>query len=297
MCFESNKSFFRFINFIFCLINLSLIIACVVTIVKKNDIVTYFSIQVTHDQFIDVYLIYYALFMNIFGFVFHSLFFLAPVYILETQFLHHRVNNGRWVQQVFVVGAGLVSIMAINGVQHLETYIISMTLYCSVISLCYFQDQYINNTYTFTPQTSPHTFAIPFYITLILFIMVKSLEHVRSLFTGRLAILTTASLMYTSAFLIIQKIQIYTCHNTSEAQKEEHTEINLQEKLDNEDEHEEKQDFSAIDDQLDIILSKQRVDIKFDFFYYTYMCIFQIIVSWVVINLTRNDNTLHFTDQ
>lgn len=291
MCFSSNKNFFRFINFVFFLINTSLIIACVITITKKQDLQVYFQIQVTHDQMIDVYLIYYALFMNIFGFVFHFLFALAPVYILETQFLDHRVNNGRWVLQFFVVGTGLVTIMAINGVSHLETYIISATLFASILSLCYFQDQYLNENYTFAPQMSPHSFAIPFYVVLVVFIMTKSLEHVRSLFTGRLAILTTSSLFYTGAFLVIQKIQIYVC-------QENHTntldnKVDVQDQGHEQDEEKSEERTIDIDEKLDSILTKQRVDIKFDLFYYAYISIFQIIISWIVINLTRNDNTLH----
>lgn len=282
MCFKTNKSLFKTFNFIFILINTAFVIASIVTMSKQEELVTYYKISITHDQHIDVHLIYFAILMNISGFFAHTIFYLATSQILENQFLNFKVNNGRWVHQFLTVGLGISAIMAINGFKHLETFLIAITLYAAIISLCYFEDQYLNKNFDFLPTYSPHFFAIPLYVLMIAFIMVKSMENIHSLFTGRLAIVTTISLMYTSSFFIIQKLHIFYCYRVKSNDVKQSSGVD-------DDEESETVSHTA---KLDEMLHLQRSDIKFEIFHYVNIAVFQTVISWVLITLTRNESTL-----
>jgi hypothetical protein len=165
--------------------------------------------------------------------------------------------------------------MAINGFKHIETFIIAVALFGAIVCLCYFQDQYLNTMYNFNPSFSPHFFAIPLYIILIIFVMFKSLENIYSILSSRVAIITTICLLFSSTFLIIQKLHIF--YNTR------------RNKVDTDDVEEQDED------KLDKFLSNQRADIKFEVFYYVNISVFQLVLSWVVINLTRNQLRLNGT--
>lgn len=282
MCFKENSTLYKFVNIIFVLYNIALIIACAITISEEDNLIPYYKLEVTHDQFIDVYLIYLAMYMNIAAFIFHGVFGFFAVSILERQFLPFRINSGRWFYQFIIVGFELCVLMAIHGMGHIETFAIAITLFASILVLCYFQDQYINTMHDFNPPTSPHFFAVPLYILFIAFLMIKSMEHIHSLFEGRLAIVTTITLLLTSVFFMIQKIHIY--YATSNRSKVD--------TVDDDKEEEDEENNNNIEFDLDNTLRSQLIDIKFEIFHYINVGLHQLVITWIVIKITRANITL-----
>ena len=119
MCFKENSSLFKLINILFIFINLGLLVATIFTLSQKTESEPYYELLITHDQTINVHLIYLPIIMNTFGLMFHSIFVLSHKYILERQFLNYSVNNFRWIHQFFTGCFGIVTIMAINGFDHI----------------------------------------------------------------------------------------------------------------------------------------------------------------------------------
>ena len=289
MCFKENSSLFKLINILFIFINLGLLVATIFTLSQKTESEPYYELLITHDQTINVHLIYLPIIMNTFGLMFHSIFVLSHKYILERQFLNYSVNNFRWIHQFFTGCFGIVTIMAINGFDHIETFVISIIMYASIIALCFFQDQYLNSSYDFNPPKSPHVFAVPFYFIFIGFLMTKSMENIHSLPSVKLSIITTVSLILFGSTFSIQQLHYYTNKKLNVVHSEEtvETEENKNET------NSSKKNMENKVDELDRVIKKQRHDVMFDALYCVNIGLFQIIITWMVINLSLKNATLN----
>lgn len=290
-CIEDNVSFFRFYNAVFALINLAFSIASLVTLLQVHDSWRpYYRMHLTHNQETEVYPIYIVIGMNVAAVLFHSGFAFFARSIVNTSFQERNSNPYRWFLQFVGEGAGLVGIMVIHGITHVETLGVVLVIFGSVLTLCYFQDEYLNTNYEFAPNKEPHLFAIPMYILLIIFVTIKSTENIKGPFGARVAIVSLIGLFQTSFMFIIQRMHISKRFSGSRVQTQ------ALEDDDAESDGDDQEVGSSMKDQMDAIevgLAEIRRGIFYEILQYTNSTLFMMVVSWLIISIVRNDVVLH----
>jgi hypothetical protein len=157
-------------NVAFFVTHLSILIACSITYsLMDGNIPVYYKIEVTDDQTIDIKLLYVSFFLHSIAMLFHFTFFMKATDIVQLTFPKNFTNPYHWYYQFVVDGIAFMGVMFIHGFHQIETVAIVLALYASIIVLCFYQDQYMNRGGQFRPTVSPHTFAIPLYICMVLF--------------------------------------------------------------------------------------------------------------------------------
>lgn len=282
MCLiKDNVLFFRIYNAAFTLINTAFFVAGLVTYLNVHDEWRpYYRIDLTHSQEMEVFPLYVSMVMHAAATLFHLMFILFARSIVENSFREKNTNPYRWFLQFVGEGMGLVGIMVIHGIAHIETLMVTVVVYGSVLILCYYHDEYLNRNYDFMPNKEPHFFAIPIYVLLIIFVSIKSTENINGEFTTRVAIVSLISLFQTSMMFIIQRLHIGK--NTgnqivSGADEEDDDAQGAPPKL----------------DPIDEIVSDVRRGIFYEVLQYTNSSIFMGVVSWLIISIVRNDVVLN----
>lgn len=288
-CIEDNVSFFRFYNVVFVLVNLAFLIASTATFLQvHNSWRPYYRMQLTHNQEAEVYPLTVVIGMNAAGVLFHSGFAFFAKSIVHNSFQERNSNPYRWLLQFVGEGAGLVGIMLIHGIDHVETLGVVLVIFGAVLTLCYFQDEYLNSNYDFAPNKEPHLFAIPMYVLLIIYVTIKSTENIQGSFGTRVAIVSLIGLFQTSFMFIIQRMHISKKFPGSRVQTQA-AEDDVESDNDDQGETSMKEQMEAIESGL--------ADIKRGIFYeilqYTNSTIFMMVVSWLIISIVKNDVVLH----
>jgi hypothetical protein len=292
-CIEDNVSFFRIYNTVFALINLAFLIASMVTFLQVHDSSRpYYRMYLTHNQEAEVYPLYIIIGMNVAGVLFHSCFAFFASSIVNNSFQERNSNPYRCFLQFVGEGAGLVGIMVIHGIAHVETLGVVLVIFGSVLTLCYFQDEYLNTNYEFTPNKEPHFFAIPIYILLIIFVTIKSTENIKGPFGARVAIVSLIGLFQTSFMFIIQRMHISKRFSGSRVQ----TQTLDDDDVESDGDGQEDGGAASMKDQMDAIevgLAEIRRGIFYEILQYTNTTVFMMVVSWLIISIVRNDVVLH----
>ena len=285
MCFQENQSFFKAINWCFCAIHLVVFSACV-AVIKTRDtpLQLYYQMQVTHDQYIDVYPIYAPLFTHGFGILFHFGFAMMSRRIVDEYFSHNFTNPLRWFLQFSADGMALVGLMLIHGFGTIESVALVWSLYGAIIGFCYYQDHYLNPHYSFRPDKEPHMFAIPLHLIMILMIIGKANEHINDEKSLHIALLTLIPLAMTLMSHIFQRYHIAYRTNFDEDDDDE----------DGDGENDLENVGSKCEiDRLGKVLDEMRRGIQYEAYYYTNSGLFAITVTWFIINITQSDQVLH----
>lgn len=280
MCFiKENVLFFRIYNGVFALINLAFFVAGLVTFINVHDQWRpYYRIDLTHNQEMEVFPLYVSMIMHLMTTMFHIMFVIFARSIVENSFREKNSNPYRWFLQFIGEGTGLVGIMIIHGIAHIETLMVTMVVYGAVLILCYYQDEYLNTNYEFMPSKEPHFFAIPIYVLLIVFVSIKSTENINGEFTTRVAIVSLISLFQTSMMFIIQRLHIRkNVGNQVVSAADDQEDDTGTSKMDPIDENE----------------AEVRRGIFYEILQYTNSSIFMGIVSWLIISVVRNDIVLN----
>lgn len=292
MCFKDNVSFFKMFNVAFFVIHMTIIIACcIVYSMMDGAIPVYYQISVTGNQVVDVKLLYVSFIMHSIAMLFHFSFFLKSTDLIELMFPKNFTNPYHWLYQFFVDGIAFVGVMLIHGFQQIETVGIVLALYGAIIVLCFYQDQYMNRGGQFQPTISPHTFGIPLYIVMVLFIAFKSTEHISGPDRIKITIVTSISLFQSGLMFIIQKLHIgFNKVSDMEDLKEEikngdAEEVESGEELDI--------PISKNNEMLDMEIAEMNRAVKYDLLHYLNSVVFHIAISWIIINLTRAGEVLH----
>lgn len=287
MCSQDNTAFFRTYNILFFIVHVAFLIAGIITYADVHDTWRpYYRIIVTHGQELEVYPLFISLGMHLTGALFHLYFSCRARHIVETSFGYGNTNPSRWFLQFFGEGAGLLGIMVIHGIHHLETLGVVILIYAAVLALCYFQDEYLNPNYEFMPGKEPHMFAVPLYAFLIVFVTIKSTEHINGKFSARVSIVSLISLFQTSLMFIVQRMHIYNSSSSSssgtriETAVEDNTEGGTE-------------DVDTKIDELENDMAELRRGIFYEILQYTNSTIFMMVVSWLIISIVRNDVVLH----
>jgi hypothetical protein len=257
-----------------------------------GDIPVYYKLEVVENQFIDVKLLYVSFFIHSVALLFHFAFFIKANDLVELTFPRNFTNPYHWFYQFFVDGIAYVGVMLIHGFHQIETIGIVLALYGAVIVLCFYHDQYMNRENNFNPTVSPHTFAIPLYMVMVMFIAFKSTEHINAPDRLKIAIVTSISLFQSGLMFVIQKIHV----NYNKVSDMEDLKKKIQdEKEENnvEEGNELNLPISETSDMLDMEIAEMRRAIKYDLFHYLNSIIFHIAISWIIINLTRAREVLH----
>lgn len=296
MCFRNNKSLFKATNWLFTVIHLAFLLACVFTVVLRDDdnpLTLYYQIDLTHGQVLDVYPIYISLFTHTAGMLFHFVFALSGSTIVDHYFSYNYTNPLRWILQFVVDGSTLVGLMLIHGFHTIDTVILVMVLYASTLGYCYLQDQYLNNGEQFQPDREPHFFAIPIYFVMILLIIAKSSEHINDEASIRIAIVTLVSLFQTLVMFVLQRIHIKYQYRD----EVEHRHSIVEDEDEFTDTEEERALENVVNskhtDRVDMILDEIRRGVKYEGFYYINSVLFEMTITWIIISITRSDQVLH----
>ena len=296
MCFKDNKSFFKTINWVFFLVHLVLLAACIVMMVTRDKpVVLYYKIEITHDQYIDVYPIYVPFFTHAVGMLIHFIFALTGTLIVDEYFITGYTNPIRWILQFFVDGASLVGLMVIHGFHSVETVLLVLLVYIAILGFCYFEDHYLIPEKKFNPDKEPHTFAIPLHMFMIILIIGKASEHINDQRSLNIALITLVSLGLTLVSYVLQKIQIkYQSKSLSEiVEPEETNDDSDSDHGGTESDLEKVSPSKARIDRLDAILDEVRRGIQFEAYYYINSTLFAITVTWFILNITQSNQTLH----
>jgi hypothetical protein len=282
MCLDDNVTYFRTYNVLFAVVHAAFLVAAGVTYMQVRDTWRpYYDIAVVHDQVLHVYPLLVSLVMHTAGLLFHAAFALTARSIVEDSIAIKLSNPWRWFLQLFAEGAGLAGIMVIQGVAHLETVGVTLLIFAAVLALCYFQDEYLNSAYDFMPSKEPHLFAIPLYALLIVFITIKSTEHVDQNLNIRVAVASLVSLFQTSLMFVIQRLHIYWHRG---AQRVAEGTAAAEEDGDEEARGEVKVAHDTGD--------SQRRAIFYEIIHYVNSTLFMMTVSWITISITREDVVL-----
>lgn len=291
MCFKDNITFFKMFNIAFIMVHTIILVACFITYSSLDgNLPIYYKIEITHDQTADIHLLIIPFILHTIAILFHMSFFFKGSSIVEITFPKNFTNPYHWYYQFFTDGMAFTGVMLIHGFHQIETIGMVLALFASIVVLCFYQDQYMNRDGMFKPTVSPHSFAIPLYICMIMFITFKSTEHINGPARINIAIITCSTLFQTGLMFVIQKFHI-KYNNVSNIG-------DLNDKIKNENENVEEGDeldmpISTTGDKLDIELHEIRRAIKYDLIHYFNSIIFHIAVTWIIINLTRAKQTLH----
>jgi hypothetical protein len=278
MCFSDNVAYFRTYNIIFATIHVAFLVAACVTYLQYRDTWRpYYQIIVVHDQLLDVYPLLFSIVMHGAGTLFHCGFAWAARTIVEGTMSYRMTNSWKWVLQGVAEGVGLAGIMVIQGVAHLETVGATLLIWAGVMALCYFQDEYLNPAYDFMPNKEPHFFAIPIYVLLIVFVTIKSTEHVDENLNMRVAVASLVSLFQTSFMFVIQRIHVaHRGHRVVTAAPEGG-------------------DGDGDGDLAVPAGDGVRRAIFYEILHYANGTVFMMVVSWINISITREDVVLDKT--
>lgn len=291
MCFKNNISFFKMFNVAFFIVHLTILIACGVTYSNlEGDLPIYYKIEVSEHQSLDVKLLYISFIMHTIAMIFHFAFYLKGRDLIENTIPKNYTNPYHWWYQFLVDGTAFVGVMLIHGFKQVETVGIVLALYGSIIVLCFYQDQYMNRGGQFRPTVAPHTFAIPLYIIMVMFIAFKSTEHISEPDRLKIAIVTSITLFQSGLMFIIQKLHI---NFNKVSDMDELKEQMKEDRETAEDEGDLDMPITETNAILDMEITEMRRAIKYDLFHYLNSIIFHIAISWIIINLTRGNEILH----
>lgn len=267
---QDNVHYLRFHNILFTIIHLAVIIALVVTCVKEKDtMITYYSVDVSRDFKVVVYPIYICLVMHSLSSLVHLLFAVFSLRLVHDNFSQRNNNPYSWTLQFLGNGMGLMGIMSIFGIDNMDTFAQVYLLYLSVLTLCYFQNEYLNPHYDFLPGKEPHFFAIPIYATMAFLITLKSYQSdVVGSTTTRITMVSLFALFQLSLMFLIQRMHISKNLFTDKA-------------------IETAEDVEEEADKLEINIVKIRRALFYEILQYVNNVVFQVIVSWLIISLTR----------
>jgi hypothetical protein len=271
------------------MIHCAFLVACIITLLSPAGAAMppYYLLEIGGDQHMEVYPIYVAITTHVIAAIFHVIFFFTASTVIDKFMVKSYNNPWHWVYIVMCDGSSMVGIMLIHGFLNIEIITMVMALFIAVIALCYLQDQYISRESSFNPEISPHTFAIPLYAILVLFISIKATQNIDNKGALRVTIVTLASLGQTAFMFILQRIHSYLHVNYSESTVESASSEN------DENESESENDLKVIDDRdIDAAVADVRRGIKFELLYYINSILFQMTISWVIINITRSGTTL-----
>lgn len=265
---ESDVGYFRFYNGLFAFINVALLVACVVVYFQvKNDFKPYYQIQLTSGQVLNVYLLFISLTMHSCSLFMHLVFTIWAQFIVNVMREFH-TNPYRWIMQLVGDGNAIVGIMAIYGIQHIETVAVVVILYASVLVLCYYQDEYLNPRYEFLPGKEPHVFAVPIYLCLVIFVAIKSTENVNGDFVNRINMVSLFSLFQSSAMFLIQRLHIFKQNKVIETAEDVEEDAN---------------------EKLETQVSETKRALFYETIQYVNSAVFQLVVTWLIISITKNN--------
>jgi hypothetical protein len=293
MCFKENVTFFKAVNWCFMVIHMVFLVACVLVIMTRDEPLTvYYKIEVTHDQYIDVYPIYAALMTHTAGICFHLTFAVIGRYIVENYITYSYSNPLRWFLQFSVDGSSLLGLMLIHGFHTVQSVALIIIIYMAIIGFCYFQDHYLNPDDQFNPGKEPHMFAIPLHLLMILMIMGKANEHINDDKSLKIAVVTLISLSLTLVSYIIQRVHIlYRSKMINSSGVGEESEGG--------DDDDQDLDLEGVihskshSDRLDAIMDEVRRGVQYESYDYINSALFAMTVTWFSINVTQTNQTLH----
>jgi hypothetical protein len=292
MCFNDNVGFFKLFNVAFFIVHAVLLLACIITYsIMDGNLPVYYKIEISHDQTLNVKLLVVPIIMHSVAMLFHFVFFIKGGSIVEITIPKNFTNPYHWYYQFVVDGMAFVGVMLIHGFHQIETIALVIALFAAIVVLCFYQDQYMNRDGMFLPTVSPHSFAIPLYICMIMFIAFKSTEHINEPDRVKIAIITSMTLFQTGLMFIIQKFHInynklsdlddlkgIIKNESAVEQSEEGEELTMP--------------IDSTNELLDMEIAELRRAIKYDLMHYLNSIIFHIAVTWIIINLTRNGQDL-----
>ena len=293
MCFKQNKTFFKAINWCFFTLHLIFLVTCVIVIVTRDKPLTlYYKIELTHDQYFDVYPIYTPLIVHGAGIFFHFVFALFGSSIVDGYIAYSFTNPLRWFLQFMVDGGSLVGLMLIHGFHTVESVMLILIIYIAIIGFCYYQDHYLNPTVPFSPEKEPHVFAIPLHILMIIMIIGKASEHINDDKSLRIAIVTLISLGLTLMSYVIQRLHIrfrssqvgngsFEIGDDDEVSDTETAEL------------EGVAPSAGKMMELDATLDEIRRGIQYESYYYLNSILFAMTVTWFIITITQSNEILH----
>lgn len=294
MCFKDNIGFFKMFNVAFFVVHAAILTACVITFsIMDGELPVYYKLEISHDQTIDVKLLIVPIVMHSIAMLFHFTFFLKSSDIVEITIPKNFTNPYHWYYQFIVDGMAFVGVMLIHGFHQIETIAMVIALFASIVVLCFYQDQYMNRDGMFKPTMSPHTFAIPLYVCMVLFITFKSTEHINEPDRIKISIITCVTLFQTGLMFIIQKFHI-NYNQLSEIDELKDTIKNgTTIEQDDDSDGDLNMNISTTNNILDKEIAELRRAIKYDLLHYLNSIIFHIAITWIIINLTRADQELY----
>lgn len=269
---EDDVKYFRFHNVVFALIHVAFLIACGVTYLQVHETwKPYYQMQLFAGKVLDIHLIFVSFVMHSCSMVMHTCFAIWSFNIVNNNLREYHSNPYRWIMQLVGDGNALVGIMMIYGIQHIETLAVVMILYAAVLVLCYFQDEYLNPRYEFMPGKEPHLFAVPIYLCLVLFIAVKSTEKVNGDYITRINIVSLFSLFQSSIMFIIQRMHIFKQSRVIETAQTDEEDVN---------------------EKLESQVSETKRALFYEVIQYVNSIVFQMVVSWLIISITKSGVTI-----
>lgn len=292
-CFKDNNiNYFRSFNLLFFLIHVVLLITCFATYSSMNGTLpTYYMLYISSYDSVEVKLLIIPVLLHTFAILFHLVFMIKSNYIVDIMYSKNFTNPYHWVYQYIIDGLTIVAIMLIQGIQFLETFYIVLVVYAAVIILCFYQDMYLHRNYIFEPTISPHVFAIMLYILLVIFIIFKSTKYTNTLQMVKINIVTMITLLQSGlSVIILQKMHI----NYSRVEEIKNMSTQIRNENDNNEKCEEiDMQIESNNELLDMEVHELRRGINYELVYSINNTLFSMIITWVIINLTRSNKTLN----
>jgi len=282
---SSNEVLFRRINQCFGSLHATLLVLALYTLAEeqKNHWHAYSRITVDGVS-VEIYPLFISIAIHSFGFFIHLSFVINARRIIEDEFLVNNSNPYRWVASLAGDGAALVGVQLVVGGADLRALYSIPIIYFSVVSMCYLQDQV-------STIKRPLLFGSVLYALLAFSIIAsQEREEVTLNIVG-----TTIDVKQVVIFALIQFSLSFCVQFMHTKSRPAHisvktvtdTPVASPSSSVSDDGPPLQTTIEAAGVELDNVLFLQRIGIHFECAYYLNSTFFQMLVSWVIIGITR----------
>ena len=219
---------FRNSNLFFGVLHSVLVLICLSVLFSRLPLVPYYTLTVLRVQAIKVYPVALACIVNGIAAFIHFIWSLFANSIVHNSIHHYRVNHARWLYHSICDGLCLTLILVLLKADSFDTLLLTFLLWSCIMCLTYFQDSYVSRN-QFDPKCAPHTFAFPFYVILMVFIVLYSAQnlHEENIFQ---LIVSGVALLFTLQIFFIQKTQmVYLLRLRRDSSRIDHSEFDVDE--------------------------------------------------------------------
>jgi hypothetical protein len=284
---SSNEVLFRRINQCFGSLHATLLVLALYTLAEeqKNHWHAYSRITVDGVS-VEIYPLFISIAIHSFGFLTHLSFVINARRIIEDEFLVNNSNPYRWVASLAGDGAALVGVQLVIGGADLRALYSIPIIYFSVVSMCYLQDQS-------STIKRPLLFGSVLYALLAISIVAsqEGEEMTLNIYGTTIdvkQVVTFALIQFSLSFCVqFMHTKSRRAHIPVKTVTQHASPVASPSSSVSDDGPPLQTTIEAAGVELDNVLFVQRIGIHFECAYYLNSTFFQMLVSWVIIGITR----------